>query len=123
MAIPVIDFPDAKLKEDNRVTITQETVRRLAHLARIELDSTESIEAIQADLSRIVTMIDQISKANTETIDPVRHPLEETFGAKQLLREDDIKAIPSTAERDKLLALAKKSESGLYLVPHMMEET
>jgi aspartyl-tRNA(Asn)/glutamyl-tRNA(Gln) amidotransferase subunit C len=97
------------------MTITKEAVKRLAHLARIALNDDQVIESIQTDLSRIVTMIDQISTANTEIINCMPHH-------PQALRKDEIDPIAAIDNRETLLALAPKAESGLYLVPLMIEE-
>ena len=97
------------------MTITKAAVKRLAHLARIELDEDHVIESIQTDLTRIVDMIDKINTANTEFIEPMAHPLE----THQVLRKDKV---TEQDNRAVVLALTPKAEAGLYLVPLMIEE-
>ena len=94
--------------------ITRKTIESLAHLARLGVENTQDNASIQEDLSRIVAMVDQISTANTEGIEPMAHPLETI----QQLRAD---VVTESDERDLLLALAPKAEAGLFLVPQVIE--
>jgi aspartyl-tRNA(Asn)/glutamyl-tRNA(Gln) amidotransferase subunit C len=94
--------------------ITREAIESLAHLARLGVENTQDDASIQGDLSRIVAMVDQISAANTEGIEPMAHPLDTT----QRLRSD---VVTESNERDQLLALAPKAEAGLFLVPQVIE--
>jgi aspartyl-tRNA(Asn)/glutamyl-tRNA(Gln) amidotransferase subunit C len=91
-----------------------DTVKYLAHLARIEIDDTRDGASIQEDLDRIVSMVDKITLANTEGIAPMAHPLD----AHQPLRTDEV---TEQNERESLLTLAPQSEAGLYLVPLIIE--
>jgi len=93
---------------------SHDTVKYLAHLARIEIDDTRDEASIQEDLAKIVSMVDKITLANTEGIAPMAHPLD----AHQRLRLDEVS---EQDERELLLALAPQSEAGLYLVPLMIE--
>jgi aspartyl-tRNA(Asn)/glutamyl-tRNA(Gln) amidotransferase subunit C len=94
---------------------TRETISYIAHLARLSLENNQNDDAIAADLTRIVAMVDQISAANTENILPMAHPLEMI----QRLRPD---SVTEADARDALLALApKKAEAGLFLVPTVLE--
>ena len=92
-----------------------DTVKHLAYLARLQIDDTRDSAAIQADLDRIVSMVDKIRLANTEGVEPMAHPLE---GMVQRLRCDEV---IESEPREKLQALAPKAEAGLYLVPLMIE--
>lgn len=93
----------------------EEEIKSIAHLARIGLDPANELHSIQADLNRIVGMVDQVSSANTADIEPMAHP--EDFG--QRFRED---LVTESDERDILLALSKQTEAGLFLVPQVIEE-
>jgi aspartyl-tRNA(Asn)/glutamyl-tRNA(Gln) amidotransferase subunit C len=96
------------------MTFSRETIEYLAHLARLNIENNQDGDSIQMDLNRIVAMVKQISAANTEGILPMAHPLEMV----QRIRPDTVTEVN---ERDKLLALAPKSELGLFLVPTVLE--
>ncbi len=94
--------------------ISQETIKYIAHLARLNIENTRDGDSIQADLNRIVAMVDQITATNTKGVDPIAHSLE----AAERLRTD---VVTETDQRDSLLALAPKAEAGLFLVPIVLE--
>jgi len=93
----------------------RDTVKYLAHLARIEIDDTRDSASIQEDLDRIVSMVDKIRLANTEGVEPMSHPLDDISAR---FRPDEV---TESDERESLLTLAPKAEAGLYLVPLMIE--
>ncbi len=90
-------------------------IEYIAHLARLDIKNNQAGDGIQADLNKIVAMVDQISAANTEGIQPMAHPLEMV----QRLRPD---TVSEQNDRETLLALAPKAEAGLFLVPTVIEE-
>ncbi len=96
------------------MSISLEAIERIAHLARLPYENTRESLAIQDDLNRIVQMVDQITEANTENIAPMAHPLQ----MNQILRPDKVTELN---ERDVLMKLSSKTESGLYLVPQVIE--
>lgn len=102
--------------ENTKMPFSQDAIEYIAHLARLKIENHQDNGGIQDDLNRIVAMVDQISAANTEDIEPMAHPLEMV----QRLRPDEVTELN---ERDALLALAPKAEAGLFLVPTVLEET
>ena len=92
-----------------------DAIEYIAHLARLDIKNNQDGDGIQADLNKIVAMVDQISAANTEGIQPMAHPLEMV----QRLRPD---TVSEPNDREALLALAPKAEAGLFLVPTVIEE-
>jgi aspartyl-tRNA(Asn)/glutamyl-tRNA(Gln) amidotransferase subunit C len=94
--------------------ITSEAIEHIAHLARLGVEHTPEAVSIQEDLNRIVAMVDQITSANTQGIEPMAHP----YSASQRLRPD---IITESSQRDILLALSSKAEAGLFLVPQVIE--
>lgn len=93
---------------------SREAITKIAKLARLQSESTQSGHSIQEDLTRIVNMVDQITRANTSGITPMAHPLE----MNQPLRKDVVSA---ENQRDQLLKLAPEVEAGLILVPTVIE--
>lgn len=98
----------------NRANIAQ-----IFKLARLSGEHTQEGNAIQADLEKIVKMVDEISQIETKGIAPMAHPLEATGACMaQPLRKDEV---TEQDEREEFLKLAPNSEAGLYLVPPVIE--
>jgi aspartyl-tRNA(Asn)/glutamyl-tRNA(Gln) amidotransferase subunit C len=93
--------------------LSLEEIRRLARLARIELDSAEA-EALGRDMNGILAMVEQMSAIDTDGVEPMAHPQE----MAQRLRED---RVTETGEREAFQSIAPQVEDGLYLVPKVIE--
>lgn len=88
-------------------------IAHLCRLAQLALDATET-RIVEADLERIIGMVDQMQSVDTKGVAPLAHPLE---GA-QRLRADEI---TESVDRDRYQAIAPAVEDGLYLVPRVVE--
>ncbi|MBX9705354.1 MAG: Asp-tRNA(Asn)/Glu-tRNA(Gln) amidotransferase subunit GatC [Gammaproteobacteria bacterium] len=94
-------------------TITEELVRRVAHLARLGIQD-KNIPIYVNGLANTVKLVAQLQRADTSGIDPTAHPLD----VKQLLRED---VVTAPNQREKLQAHSPATEAGLFLVPQVIE--
>ena len=63
--------------------LTSSDVKRIAHLARIEITETETEQTL-AQLNEIFGLIEQLQSVDTAGIEPMSHPL----GGGQRFRED-----------------------------------
>ncbi len=88
-------------------------VRRVAHLARIEITDAET-QATAAQLNDIFAMIERMQKIDTRGIEPMAHPL----GGDQRLRED---VASEAINRDENLKNAPAAAAGLFVVPRVIE--
>ena len=95
------------------MSLTLEQVRRVAHLARIEVSDAEA-ETTLGHLNGIFTLIEAMQAVDTCGVEPMAHAQDLT----QRLRSDQV---TETNRRDDFQALAPDSEAGLYLVPQVME--
>jgi len=95
------------------VTISREDIEKVAVLARIRLDE-EQIPALEKDLGNILSLVDQLSAADTDNVEPLAHPLD----AVQRLRADEV---TESNQREAFQAIAPAVENGLYLVPRVIE--
>ncbi|MCP4494519.1 MAG: Asp-tRNA(Asn)/Glu-tRNA(Gln) amidotransferase subunit GatC [Gammaproteobacteria bacterium] len=95
------------------MTLKTEDVRNIAQLARLQVDD-ESIDQYATDLSKILTLVEQMNQLDTSGITPMAHPLDAT----QRLRDD---AITEVNLRDKFQNIAPDVEDGLYRVPRVIE--
>ena len=95
------------------MSLTLEQVRRVAHLARIEVSDAEA-NATLGHLNGIFTLIEAMQAVDTRGIEPMAHAQD----LAQRLRPDEVTEVD---RRDDFQAIAPDTEKGLYLVPQVME--
>ncbi|SES99144.1 aspartyl/glutamyl-tRNA(Asn/Gln) amidotransferase subunit C [Marinobacter segnicrescens] len=95
------------------MTISRKDIEKVAVLARIQVDDAQ-VSALEKDLGNILDLVDQLSAADTESVEPLAHPLD----AVQRLRPDEV---TETDQRAEFQAIAPATENGLYLVPRVIE--
>lgn len=95
-------------------SLTLEEVKKIAHLARLNLSQAE-LALYGPQLSSILEFIEQMNKVDTSKVEPLAHPLD----LSQRLRHD---AVNEPNLRDKYQQIAPQVEAGLYLVPKVIEE-
>ena len=88
-------------------------VRRIAHLARIEVTDEEAQRTLE-QLSDIFAMIEKMRAVDTTGIEPMAHAVD----VVQRLRPD---AATEADRREAFQAIAPETEAGLYLVPKVIE--
>jgi aspartyl-tRNA(Asn)/glutamyl-tRNA(Gln) amidotransferase subunit C len=95
------------------MSLSLDDVRRMAHLARIEVTDAEAA-AVQAQLNGIIGLVEQLKAADTRGIEPMSHARD--VGLR--LREDKV----TEADRHRVFqAIAPQVEADLYLVPKVIE--
>ena len=95
------------------MALERSDVEKIAHLARLGLNEGE-IPQTTATLNNILGLIDAMQAVDTTGIEPLAHPLEAT----QRLRAD---MVTEQNQRDAYQAVAPAVESGLFLVPKVIE--
>jgi len=88
-------------------------VEKIAHLARLGINA-EDIPEYTRNLSDILAFVEQLNAVDTTGVEPLAHPLEAT----QRLRADEVR---ESDERENFQSIAPQTESGLYLVPQVIE--
>jgi len=88
-------------------------VKKVAMLARIRLTDDEADE-LGPQLGGIMGYIEQLSEVNTEGVAPTAHP----HDAAMPLRAN---IVTNSNRRDALQAVAPQIQSGLYVVPKVIE--
>jgi aspartyl-tRNA(Asn)/glutamyl-tRNA(Gln) amidotransferase subunit C len=96
------------------MSLTRQDVEKIAHLARLSITEQEMPVYVNS-LSSIVNFVDELSKVNTDSVQPLAHPLE---GQHQRLRAD---VVAETDQHEKYQANAPQVASGLYVVPRVIE--
>lgn len=95
------------------MALDQDQVRKIARLARLQIDDGQIAE-YQTNLTNILDLVDQLSAADTDGVDPMAHPLD----AVQRLRAD---VVTEENQRDTFQKIAPATEQGHYLVPRVVE--
>ena len=88
-------------------------VEKIAYLARLGINA-EDIPEYTRNLSDILAFVEQLNAVDTTGVEPLAHPLEAT----QRLRADEVR---ESDERENFQSIAPQTESGLYLVPQVIE--
>jgi aspartyl-tRNA(Asn)/glutamyl-tRNA(Gln) amidotransferase subunit C len=94
--------------------ISEETVRHIALLSRLEC-TDEEIRAFAADLNEILEYAEKLKELDTTGIEPTTHALRQ----KNVFREDVTR--PSLTNQQ-ALANAPESEAGHFKVPQIIQE-
>ncbi len=95
------------------MSIDKTQLRNIAWLARLAIDDA-SHSHYQKDLSRIITLIEQMVSVDTTAIEPLAHPLE----MQARLRVDEI---TETDQREHFQEIAPEVVDGYYIVPRVIE--
>lgn len=88
-------------------------IRKVAMLSRIRLTDEEAAE-LGPQVGNILGYIDTLQLLDTRNVAPTAHP----HDAAMPLRAD---VVSNPNRRDELQACAPKTESGLYVVPKVIE--
>jgi aspartyl-tRNA(Asn)/glutamyl-tRNA(Gln) amidotransferase subunit C len=95
------------------MALSQDDIRRIAHLARIEITPVEAV-AVGRQLDGIFELIGRMRAVDTTGIVPMAHAQDVMLP----LREDRITEID---RRDDFQRAAPAVEDGLYLVPRVVD--
>ena len=90
-----------------------QTIRGLAHLARLEFNETKEQEML-SDLNKILNWMDKLNELNTDHVEPLIHMTEEV----NVMREDVAK---NTVTHEEGLRNAPKKDSDYFRVPKVLE--
>ena len=95
------------------MSLTLEQVRRIAHLARLDVSDAEA-QSTLVQLNGIFALIEQMQAVDTTGVEPMAH-------AQDLAQRLRVDRVPETDQRAAFQAVAPETEAGLYLVPKVIE--
>ncbi|HEX3020814.1 MAG TPA: Asp-tRNA(Asn)/Glu-tRNA(Gln) amidotransferase subunit GatC [Lachnospiraceae bacterium] len=95
------------------MNITDETIKYVAALAKLEL-SPEEEERAKKDLDSILGYMDIMNDIDTTNVEPMSH----AFPLKNVFRDD---VITNGPDRDNLLSNAPVKKDGCFIVPKTVE--
>ena len=88
-------------------------IKKIAHLARININELEASQ-VSEKLEGILGLIEQMTKVNTDGIDPMAHALD----INQPLRQDKV---TEADIRKKSLDLSEETDQSFFIVPRVIE--
>ena len=93
--------------------IDNEVILNIAELAQLEVKD-EMVSQYADKMTAMLNLIEEMQSVNTDNIEPVSNPLD----AVQTMREDKV---TEKDLRNEYQAIAPQVDSGLYLVPRVVE--
>lgn len=93
--------------------IDQESLKKIAHLARLEIRPGEE-EALLKSMDSVLTWMDQLNEIDTDGVEPLTHVLDEENNWR-----DDKGA--NTLSREEALSNAPSKNSTYIMVPKVIE--
>jgi aspartyl-tRNA(Asn)/glutamyl-tRNA(Gln) amidotransferase subunit C len=101
----------------DRMSLTLTDVKRIAHLARLELADDAAGRTLE-QLNHFFSLVEQMQQVDTRGIAPLAHPIEQIQPVALRLRED---AATAQIDRAANQLPAPAVQDGLYLVPKVLE--
>ena len=95
------------------MNVSEETVKKIAHLSRLSFDKEGSKE-IAEDMTRILTWVDKLNEIDTEGVSPITNMSVEV----NAFREDVVK---DQLDHDKALKNAPNKDSNYLRVPKVLD--
>ncbi len=93
--------------------VNRDTIEHIARLSRLQVNE-EMCDQFAKQLSRILDLVAQMNRIDTEVIVPMAHPQD----VHLRLRPDQV---TTKNHREEYQALAPEAKDGLYLVPRVIE--
>lgn len=94
--------------------IDNETVDKIAHLARLEFEN-EAKEQIIKDMNNMLTFVEKLNELDTSSVEPLIYMSDEV----NVLREDEVK---QEITQDEALKNAPKKDSDYFKVPKVIDK-
>jgi aspartyl-tRNA(Asn)/glutamyl-tRNA(Gln) amidotransferase subunit C len=95
------------------MTIDEETVDKIAHLARLELSGNEKLDMIK-DMNKVLGFMDKLNEIDTTGIEPLVYMTDEV----NVFREDVVK---QEITHEEALMNAPKHDDDYFLVAKVIE--
>jgi aspartyl-tRNA(Asn)/glutamyl-tRNA(Gln) amidotransferase subunit C len=99
------------------MALTPQDVSRIANLARLELQASESA-ALLSQLNGFFSIVEQMSAVDTSGVEPLYTPLSAVQEVSLRLRDD---LVTEGNQRELNQRSAPAIEDGLFLVPKVIE--
>ena len=95
------------------MALSDKELKEIAYLARINIDK-DSLPSLKGELEQILDLFEKLNLAETDEVEAMSHPL----NLSQPTRPDEV---TEEDQREKLQETAPLVQSGLFLVPKVIE--
>ncbi len=95
------------------MSVDADTVRRIAHLARIAVADSE-VENLRAELNAMLAFVEQLQEVNVEGVEPMT-------SVTPMAMKKRADAVTDGGDAEAVLKNAPQSEDNFYLVPKVVE--
>ena len=95
------------------MSIDNSTVKKVAKIARIEINEEEETTLI-TELNNILGWVDELKQVNTDSVEPMLS----VFNESMQMREDQAE---SNFDNSQILDNSPESNSGFFVVPKVVE--
>jgi len=95
------------------MSVDADTVRRIAHLARIAVPGTE-IEHLQGELNAMLAFVEQLQEVNVEGVEPMT-------SVTPMAMKKRVDAVTDGGIAGDIVKNAPASEDNFFLVPKVVE--
>ena len=95
------------------MSVDADTVRRIAHLARIAV-AEEEVEHLQGELNAILAFVEQLSEVKVEGVEPMT-----SVTPMEMKKRDDV--VTDGGIADDIVRNAPASEDHFFVVPKVVE--
>ena len=95
------------------MALSDQELKEIAYLARINIKE-DSFSSLKKELEQILELFEELNEADTSEVAAMYHPLD----LSQPTRKDEV---TEENQREELLKNAPSVQSGLFLVPKVIE--
>ncbi|MBV6658250.1 MAG: Asp-tRNA(Asn)/Glu-tRNA(Gln) amidotransferase subunit GatC [Devosiaceae bacterium] len=95
------------------MSVDTDTVRRIAHLARLRLPE-DKVEPMREELNAILAFVEQLSEVDTDGVEPMTSVVETVMRMRADIVTDGDKAAD-------IVANAPQTEDDFFMVPKVVE--
>jgi aspartyl-tRNA(Asn)/glutamyl-tRNA(Gln) amidotransferase subunit C len=95
------------------MALSDQELKEIAYLARINIKE-DSFSSLKKELEQILGLFEELNEADTSEVTAMSHPLD----LSQPTRKDEV---TEENQREELLKNAPSVQSGLFLVPKVIE--
>ena len=95
------------------MSVDADTVRRIAHLARVQVAETE-VEHLQGELNAMLAFVEQLNEVDVAGVEPMT-----SVTPMQMKQRQDV--VTDGEKPDEILRNAPASEGHFFLVPKVVE--
>jgi aspartyl-tRNA(Asn)/glutamyl-tRNA(Gln) amidotransferase subunit C len=96
------------------MSVTEQTVKEIAHLARLEFEN-EGLQKMIGDLNQMLKFVEKLNEVNTDNVEPLIYMNDDV----NVLREDVVKQEISQKEA---LMNAPKKDSDYFKAPKVIDK-